>query len=200
MDKLVKNLEKKGYKVSVFDTKEDAALYITKETAHTTVGIGGSITVQQMGLYEKLTENNTVYWHWKQYDGFAADDIRRKASEAKVYISSVNGISENGDIINIDGNGNRIASTIFGHEKVFFVIGKNKIAPDVDSALWRARNIASPLNAQRLGIATPCAVNGDRCYDCASPGRICNVINILPAKPHGCKEYEVVLIKEDLGY
>ncbi len=200
MDKLVENLKKKGYMVSVFESKKTAVEYMSGKINGTTVGIGGSITVQEMGLFEKLADKNTVYWHWKQYPGLTADDIRRKAAAAKIYISSVNGISQDGQIINIDGNGNRVASTIFGHEKVYFVIGQNKISPDFEKALWRARNIAAPLNTKRLGVKTPCAVKGDKCYDCVSPQRICNTINVLSGKPSGCKEYEVVLIKENLGY
>ena len=82
---------------------------------------------------------------------------------------------------------------------MYFVIGKNKIAPDYDKALWRARNIAAPKNAQRLNKNTPCAVKGDRCYDCSSPERICKGLAVLWKKPTNCP-YEIVLINEDLGY
>ena len=82
--------------------------------------------------------------------------IPPEATSAEVYISSLNGVSENGELINIDGGGNRVASTLYGHKKVYFIIGENKIAPDYDAALWRARNIAAPLNAKRLEKRTPC--------------------------------------------
>ena len=120
------------------------------------------------------------------------------AREADVYLSSVNGLAETGEMINIDGAGNRVAETIFGHKKVYFVIGKNKLAEDYDKALWRARNIAAPKNAQRLGMKTPCAVNGDRCYNCSSPDRICKVLSVFWGAPMGA-DCEVVLVKEDLG-
>ena len=109
------------------------------------------------------------------------------------------GLAETGEIVNIDGNCNRVASNMFGHDKVYFVIGSNKIAPDYDAALWRARNIASPKNAQRLGAATPCAAKGDKCYDCDAPGRICRGMTVLARKMGSC-EMEVVLVDEELGY
>ena len=93
-----------------------------------------------------------------------------------------------------------MASTLFGHKKVYFIIGVNKIAPDFDSALWRARNIASPKNAQRLGRKTPCAVNADKCYNCSSPERICNGLVVLWQKMKGIKEMEVVIVNQELGY
>ena len=118
---------------------------------------------------------------------------------AMLYITSVNGLAETGEIINIDGAGNRVAETIFGHKKVYFVIGKNKLAEDYDKALWRARNIAGPKNAQRLNRKTPCAAKADRCYNCSSPDRICKVLSVFWGAPMGA-DCEVVLIKEDLGY
>ena len=163
------------------------------------VGIGGSITVEEIGLYDKLALHNDVTWHMKSYDGMSRDEIISKANSAQIYISSVNGIAETGEIINIDGACNRVAATLYGHEKVYFVIGVNKLAPDYDSALHRARNIAAPLNAKRLNKNTPCAVKGDKCYDCKSPERICCGLVVLWSKPRNGK-YEVVLINEKLGY
>ena len=199
MDKIKTNLEKKGYKVTVFDTATAAKEYLLGEINGTTVGIGGSMTVEEMGLYEELKKDNLVYWHWKAVNGESVTALRDKAATTEVYISSVNGIAETGEIINIDGTGNRVAATIYGHKKVYLIVGQNKIAPDYEQAMWRARNIASPLNAKRLGIATPCAVNGDRCYDCESPARICRAFGVLACAPGG-SEYEVVLVKENLGY
>ena len=107
-------------------------------------------------------------------------------------------MAETGEILNIDGTGNRVASTLYGHNKVYFIIGINKIAPDFESALWRARNIAAPKNAQRLNRNTPCAVKGDRCYDCKSPDRICRGLTVLWGPMMGM-ETEIVLIDEPLG-
>jgi len=194
-----KNLEALEYKVSCFETAAEAAEYLTGAIQNTTVGFGGSMTLKEMGLYEKLGETNKVYWHWILPEGMTQDDARAHARNTEVYLSSANGIAETGEIVNIDGNGNRVAETLFGHKKVYIIAGKNKIAPDYDGALWHARNVASPKNAQRMQKKTPCAVKGDKCYDCKSPDRICRGLVVLWKKPMAA-EYEVVLINEDLGY
>ena len=198
-DLVKNNLERLGYKVECFDTKEEAADYLAGEVRGKTVGIGGTMTVKQMGLYEKLSKNNEVAWHLLASSPEEAAVLRRKERESEVYFSSVNGLSEQGEIINIDGGGNRVADTTFGHEKVYFVVGENKIAPDYEQALWRARNIAAPKNAQRLGKKTPCAVKGDRCYNCKSPDRICRILSVFWEKPIQA-DVEIVLIHENLGY
>lgn len=194
-----KNLIALGYAVKTFARKEDATAYLAAAIQGKTVGIGGSVTVAQMGLYERLQENNTVLWHLRMQDGQNVMQTRLDATRAQVYISSVNGLSEQGEIVNIDNTGNRVAAATFGCEKVYFVVGENKLAPDLQAAIERARNIAAPLNAQRLGRKTPCAVKGDRCYDCNSEQRICRNLSVFWKKPTGC-EYEIILIKEPLGY
>lgn len=196
---LQKNLEAKGYIVDVFDTKEEAASYINSALDQKYIGIGGSQTVAQMNLYPMLSSHNKVIWHDELPEGMSVMEARQGATRADVYISSVNGISKDGIIINIDGTGNRVAALSFGPKQIYLIIGENKIAEDYDSALYRARNIASPLNAQRLHRNTPCAVNADRCYDCKSPERICRNLSVFWEKPYG-SEYHVILIKESLGY
>ena len=190
---LTKNLEQRGFTPRVFATKEEAADYLDSQIDGVSVSFGGSMTVQEMELYPRLAAHNNALWHWNK-------DALTEAATTDVYICSVNGLAETGELINIDGVGNRVASTIFGHKRVYFVVGKNKVAPDYDAALWRARNIASPKNAQRLGMNTPCAVKGDKCYDCSSPERICRALAVLWEKPKGIGRAEVVLIDEDLGY
>ena len=197
--KLQENLESRGFKVSYFDKKEDGAQYICEQIAGQKVGLGGSVTLDQMGMYEKLSENNEVLWHWRIPEGQTGADVLKAARSADVYLSSVNGIAETGEIVNIDNTGNRVAATLYGHKKVFLVAGVNKITPDLDSAIYRSRNIAAPPNARRLGKKTPCAVKADKCYDCKSPDRICRGLVVLWEAPVGC-EYEVVLIGEELGY
>lgn len=191
--KLTKNLEERGFTPKVFATKEEAADYLDSQIDGASVAFGGSMTVQEMGLYPRLAAHNNALWHWNN-DGLA------EAATTDVYICSANGLSEDGEIINIDGVGNRVASTLFGHKRVYFVVGKNKIAPDYDKALWRARNIASPKNAQRIGVNTPCAAKGDKCYDCKSPQRICRGLVVLWEKPKAIETMEVILIDEELGY
>ena len=150
-DTVKKNLEDRGYAVRVFGSGAEAAAYLDGAVDGKTVGFGGSMTLDQLGLYDALGRHNTVVWHWKQEAGLA----RREAMFTQVYLTSANGLAETGEILNIDGIGNRVAATLFGHEKVYFVIGRNKLAPTYDEALWRAPNNASPKNAQRLGKKTP---------------------------------------------
>ena len=189
-----KNLEARGFAVSTFSTAAEAAAYLDRSIDGVSVGIGGSMTVREMGLHEKLAAHNEVHWHWT--DG---QEARTKSAGADVYITSANGLAETGEVINIDGAGNRVASAIYGHKKVWIIAGKNKLAPTYDEALWRARNIAAPKNAQRLHAKTPCAVRADHCYDCKSPGRICRALTVLWGAMMG-SDMEVVLVNEDLGY
>ena len=189
-----KNLAGRGFSVKTFATGAEAAAYLDGAIDGKSVGIGGSVTAQELGLYDQLASHNEVHWHWT--NGPAE---RAAAMGAQVYITSVNGLAETGELINIDGAGNRVAGTLFGHEKVYFIVGRNKLAPTYDQALWRARNIAGPKNAQRLNRKTPCAVKGDRCYDCKSPDRICRGLVVLWEAMMGM-EMEVVLVDEELGY
>ena len=193
------NLEAHGFAVSAFSTAKEAAAYLNESIDGKTVGFGGSLTLDAMGLYDTLGTHNEVYWHWRPQRDKTVADLRGMAATAEVYLSSVNGLSESGEIINIDGTGNRVAATLYGHQKVYLVVGKNKIAKDYDAALWRARNVAAPKNAQRLGMNTPCAAKGDRCYNCQSEGRICRALTVLWEKPGG-SNMEVILINEELGF
>ena len=193
------NLENKGYLVSVFETKEKAAEYLNNQIDKKVVGFGGSVTLHELELFQKLSTHNTVYWHDKKPENMSVAETRLAAAQAEIYISSVNGISEQGEIVNIDNTGNRVAALSYGPSKVYLVLGENKVTKDYDSALSRARNIAALLNAKRLNRNTPCAINADRCYDCKSEERICRNLSVLWTKPTGI-EYEIILIHENLGY
>ena len=130
LEKLKHSLEERGFAVSCFDTAEEAADYLDAALDGKTIGIGGSVTIQEMGLAERLGRHNRILWHW-------AGGSTQEAARAQVYVSSVNGAAETGELVNIDGSGNRVASGLFGHEKVYFIVGQNKIAPDYEAALWR---------------------------------------------------------------
>ncbi len=192
-------LESLGYGVTCFDTAAEAADYLDEKIQNKTVGFGGSVTLEQMGLYDRLALHNDVRWHLRLPGGQTAYEVRLEANAAQIYLSSVNGLAETGEIINIDGTCNRVASILFGHEKVYLVVGENKIAKDYKSALWRARNIAAPKNAQRMKAKTPCARKGDKCYNCESPGRICRALSVLWGPPLR-SDFEIVLIHEELGF
>ena len=195
-----KNLKERGFKVSAFATAKEAADYLNAQIDGESVSFGGSMTLSQMGLFESLGKHNKIFSHWNVPDGMNAAEVLKNASTCDNYLLSANGLAETGEIINIDGTGNRLSESLFGPKRVYYVIGKNKLAPDLSSAMDRARNIACPKNAARFNKKTPCVVSDDKkCYDCNSPERICNAILILE-RPCTGMEVEMVFINEDLGY
>ena len=160
---------------------------------------GGTMTVRDLGIPDFLKKRGTL----KVLDRDLVEtpqekqDMYLKAFSADVYLSSANAISEDGVIVNIDGNGNRVAAITWGPKKVIFVIGLNKVAQTVQDALARARSTASPTNAARFDIKTPCQIDGV-CHNCNSPQSICNYVHFLRNSPHG--RHTVVLVGENLGY
>lgn len=196
--KIEKSLKRKGYMVSFYDKREDAIDYLINNINNKTVGFGDSKTLESLSLNEQLSKNNTIIDPSK-FRGEEFNAIAKSTLLSDVFISSVNAASETGELINIDSTGNRVAGALFGHEKVFFIFGTNKIEPTMDKAIWRARNIAAPINAKRFNFKTPCAINGDRCYDCNSPDRICNALTIHLNQMKGL-DVEVIIIDEELGY
>ena len=196
LDRLQKNLTRAGFAVHRFPTAGEAKAWLTRQGKGKTIGVGGSMTLEGMGLYEALSQENTVYWHWHA-PGQATLD---QAAQAQVYLTSANALAETGELINIDGTGNRVSAALGAHEVVCYVVGQNKVAPTLDQALWRARNIAAPLNARRLKRETPCAQGELKCHDCKSPQRICNGLSLLWRPMGGAGETMVVLVEEDLGY
>ena len=196
---LKNTLEKHRFKVCCFDTKEAAADYLDAQIDGKTVAFGGSVTLAAMGLKEKLGAHNTVIWHWFPAEGKSRGETLAEAAHSDIYIASANALAMTGEIVNIDGGCNRITSLVYGHGKVYYVIGRNKITANVQEAMDRARNIASPINAKRLGRKTPCAAEGTKCYDCNSPERICNTMTITWRPSFGV-DVEILLVDEDLGF
>ncbi len=197
--KLKKNLEKNGFTVSEFNNKEEAVAYLDSSIDQVSVGSGGSVTLKELNIRPLLEKHNDVYWHETPVpEGVDDNMITRTSTTVDVYLSSANAVSESGEIINVDGTGNRVAAMSFGHKKVYLIIGQNKVCENMEKAMWRVRNVAAPLNAKRLKRKTPCAVTG-KCSDCDSPERICRIATILWRKPSKM-EYEIVLVHEDLGF
>lgn len=196
---VIEALKHNRYQVSCFNTKEEAADYLLQSLQNTIIGFGDSETMSQMHLYDKLSINNTVIDPKQCIDN---DDFLKTATDClttPVFLTSANALTQDGIIVNLDGTGNRVAGSLFGHHKVFYIIGTNKIVPTINDAVWRVRNIAAPQNAKRLGLKTPCAKKADKCYNCSSPDRICNGLLIQWKKMNDI-ETEVILIKEELGY
>ncbi|MDE6361799.1 MAG: lactate utilization protein, partial [Clostridia bacterium] len=197
---LLDNLTKRGFKPFYFDDKKDAvdfALNLIPQTA--SVGIGGSMTVKELGLDNTLAERgNTVYSH-ALVSPELRDKVYQLAGSADWYISSANALSQEGDVVNIDGSANRISALAFGVKNILYVLGTNKIAPDLASAIDRARNVAAPPNAKRLNKNMPCATSGQCCL-CDSEDCICNATLISHHPTRYQENVYIVIIGESLGY
>ncbi len=187
-------LEKRGFKAFVAETEERAAEIACELVGKGSAGFGGSLTVQSLGLYERLREGgNALYWHWK--DGAEA---KRKAAAADWYICSANALTEDGRIVLTDGSGNRVAALSFGPKNALLVVGANKIVPDLAAAFERIKSAGcAGANAKRLGLNLPCTEG--ECTDCSSPSRICSVTAIFerPSSSLGCTA--VILVGGKLG-
>ncbi len=200
-EKLVKNLKRRNIEAHYCATSQEAVSKVMDLIADgSSVTWGGSMTVRDMGIPQALKERGTL----EVLDRDTVSDPAQKqqmylrAFSADVFLSSANAISEDGVIVNIDGNGNRVAAISWGPKKVIFIIGLNKVASTVETAIARARSTASPINAQRFDIATPCRLDG-MCHNCNSPESICSYIHLLRnSRTQG--RHIVVLVGEDLGY
>ena len=200
-EKLVKNLKRRNIEAFYCPTAQESVTKVMELIADgSSVTWGGSMTVRDMGIPQALKERGTL----EVLDRDAVDGPQEKqqmymrAFSADVFLSSANAISEDGVIVNIDGNGNRVAAISWGPKRVIFIVGLNKVAPTVEAAIARARSTASPINSQRFDIKTPCRVDGV-CHNCNSPESICSYIHLLRnSRTQG--RHIVVLVGEDLGY
>lgn len=199
VEKVIKALSKNNIKARYFEDAESAMNVLLDEiNVEESVGIGGSMTISQLGIPEKLKKRgNKVYFHWLESTPEDADKARLLASRADVYLTSTNALTEKGQLVNIDGIGNRVTSMVYGPKKVFVLCGMNKITKDLDDALEHIKS-NTYRNARRLKLNTPCAITG-KCNDCDSPQRMCNVTVIIEKKPDKV-EIEVMIINKELGY
>lgn len=196
---LVKAMKKRQFDAYYCSTAEEAVEKVLELIpAGDVVSWGGVATVDQLGIKDRLRQRNQPL-----IDRDTAKtpdermDMLRQALTCDTFLMSSNAISEDGQLVNIDGMGNRVAALCFGPKQVIVVAGMNKVAADLDSAISRARHIAAPANAQRFNGKTPCSVNG-QCADCASPDCICSQIVVT----RFCKvpgRIKVVLVGEELG-
>ena len=205
LERTIKSLEQKFYTVRCFDSHEEATAYLDSQIDGKTVGFGDSRTIIDMKLYDKLSKHNTVYDpnQSTDNDGFLA--IARKCLTTEIYLTSVNAMAETGEMVNIDGTGNRVAGSLFGHEKVYFIVGTNKIESTLEEAVFRARNVAAPKNSLKYDLPTPCVANYKKtgklkCFDCRRPERICNGIITYMRKMNDIEDVEVILINKEMGF
>lgn len=197
--KVIEALKRRGIEACFADNRDlarDELLKIIPDGE--TVGIGGSVTIQEIDLVDGLQRKGcNVLWHWICPSEEMAT-VREKATRAKYFLCGTNALTIDGRLVNVDGIGNRVSAMIFGPETVIVVVGTNKIVPDLDAAFERIKNIASPLNARRLNLDLPCASRG-KCTDCHHGSRICNVTTIIEGKPM-ITNLKVLLVGEELGF
>lgn len=200
-ERCVKNLKKHGFDAHFAATPDEAKdLILSMVSGHKTFGFGGSDTTRSLGIIEKLkADGKTVYDHWQT--GLTKEEdlkIRLQQGRCDCFLCSANAISVTGEVINVDGIGNRTDAMTFGPKKVLIVAGMNKVTPDLESALTRVRDVAGPMRAKSLGMETPCAETGI-CSDCDSPQRICRITIILHRKPM-MTDISVILINQSMGF
>ena len=199
--KMVKNLQRRHFDAYYCATASEAKAKVNELIPDgSSVTWGGTMTVRDMEIPQMLRERGTLdVWDRDLVETpEEKQEMYLRAFQADYYLSSANAISEDGVIVNIDGNGNRVAAITWGPQHVIFVVGMNKVAQDPEAALKRARSTASPINAARFDIQTPCQLDG-QCHNCNSPQSICNYIHFLrnSSKPG---RIIVILVGENLGY
>ena len=195
--KVIKGLESRNMSGYYAEDRESAlrqALALIPEGS--TATMGGGVSVYEIGLVKALKEGS--------YNFIDRNEIADKraamlaAYDADVFLASCNAITEDGVLVNIDGNANRVSAIAFGPKKVVLIVGMNKVCGDLDGAMKRARNVAAPINAQRFGLSTPCAKTG-ACFDCKSPDTICCQFLITRFSRHAGRIH-VILVNDDLGF
>jgi hypothetical protein len=200
-EKAVESLKKNGFDAIYCQSSEEVFHYIVNEAASAnSVGFGGSMSVAELKLSEKLKGmGKEILNHGAP--GLSAEEklaICRRQLTCDLFLTSSNAVTLSGNLVNIDGNGNRVAAMFFGPLKVIIVVGRNKLVDGtVEDAIQRVKSYAAPPNSKRLDLATPCATTGF-CSDCNSPQRICRVTTVIEKKPRNT-DIRVLVVNEDMG-
>ena len=195
--KVIKGLESRNMSGYYAENKEEA-LRIALELIPkgSSVTMGGCMSAQEIGLVDALKQGEYNFIDRNAYEDKRAAMLL--AYDADVFLSSANAMTDDGVLVNIDGNSNRVSAIAQGPKKVVFIVGMNKVCNDVDSAMKRARNVAAPINAQRFGLSTPCAKLGT-CMNCKSPDTICCQFLITRFSRHAGRIH-VILVDDNLGF
>ena len=202
LEKVAEALRKRGFKAVCCATGAEARDYVMKEAESArSVGFGGSMTVKSIGLVDAMAgAGKEILRHGDpSLTPERKAEVMRRELTCDLFLLSANALTLDGRLVNIDGNGNRVAASIFGPGKVVFVVGRNKLVDGgLDAAVARIKRYACPPNCRRLNKQTPCAATG-ACADCSSPDRICMVTVVMDRRPRAT-DVHVVLVDEDLGY
>lgn len=194
---VIKGLASRNMTGYYAQTKEEAlkiALDIIPEGS--TITMGGSMSVAEIGLKDALIEGNYNFVDRDNYEDKIAAALM--AYDADVYLGSANAITNDGVLVNIDGNSNRVSAYAYGPRKLVLIVGMNKVSGDIDAAMKRARNSAATMNAMRFGLNTPCSKTGT-CMNCKSPDTICCNFLITRMERHEGRVH-VILVNESLGF
>ncbi len=195
--KVIKGLASRnmtGYYAESREAALQLALSLIPEGS--SVAMGGATSAHEIGLVQAVKDGNYSFIDRDAYEDKRAAMLA--AYDADVFLSSANAITEDGVLVNIDGNSNRVSAIAQGPRKVLFIVGMNKVCSDVDGAMKRARNVAAPTNAQRFGLSTPCAKTG-ACMNCKSPDTICCQFLITRFSRHADRIH-VILVNDSLGF
>ena len=206
LEQTAASLERNGFAVHCAENKEKAKeLVLMLIPCEAMVGTGDSATVRQIGVIPDLEKRGTKVVNafipelvTAGADKFSVfEETIRQSHHSDIFLTSTNAVTRDGKLVNIDGVGNRVAGIIFGPKKVILIVGRNKIVADVDKAIYRIKNLVSPIHAATKQKKVPCAITG-KCTDCDSPQRICNITVILEKRPQ-LTNISVILVNEDLG-
>lgn len=210
IEKTMKNLEKNNISAFYAESRKDVAAIIKKLVpAGSTVSNGGSVTLCETGVMDMLKSGDYTYFDRSGLDGEELRQCYVNAFGCDAYFCSSNAVTENGELYNVDGNSNRVACIVYGPKQVIMVVGRNKIVPDIASAVKRVKQQAAPQNTVRLNKNTPCAATGqcislisensELCAGCLSPERICCNFVVTAYQRHKGR-IKVIIVNEDLGY
>ena len=196
-EKVIRGLESRNMTGYYAENREEAlqlALSLIPEGS--TVTMGGGMSVHEIGLSAVLKAGNYQFIDRDVYDDKRAAALL--AYDADVFLASCNAVTDDGVLVNIDGNSNRVSAIAFGPKKVVFIVGMNKVCADIDSAMKRARNVAATTNAQRFGLSTPCSKTG-ACFNCKSPDTICCQFLVTRFSRHKDRIH-LILVNDSLGF
>lgn len=196
-------LKRRDFNAHYVETQDKAKEMILKEVPPgAIVGVGGSVTIREMKILEDLrARGHKVLDHWEIPRSALEESfqMRRAQQVCDVFLTSSNAITQDGQLVNTDGSGNRVNAMTFGPKKAIVVAGVNKIVANLEGALRRIKEIAVPLNCRRLNYSPPC-IQAGKCVDCRIPQRVCRITTIIEWKPPFFADYLVILVGENLGY
>lgn len=198
IDRTVRSLNVNQFETTILETKDEVIPFLERVLPiNATVALGGSMTLESCGVVDWLRTADVQFID-RYAENVNRDDAFRQGFNADVFICSSNALTVDGELINMDGAGNRVGAMIFGPKKVYVIVGINKLVFNQDEGIKRIKHVAAPANCERLGKNTPCRQIGE-CVNCHVQERICSA-TVIMHRSHTPKRIHVVIVKENLGY